>query len=103
MTMTAATGSSSPRRPGTPAALRAYASDVSAAAFADEMLRAGAPLPLSLPPPLQHQAYSAAGHLDRDVAHAGVVDRRGAHRGFDPSPRRLRRCAGTAPPPRPGA
>jgi len=67
---------------GGAAALRACASDVSAAAFADELLRAGALLPLSLPPRLQRPAcYSAgASATTSPTHHAGGRK----HRGFDP-------------------
>jgi len=70
------------RNAGGAAALRACASDVSAAAFADELLRAGALLPLSLPPRLQRPAcYSAgASAATSPTHHAGGRK----HRGFDP-------------------
>ncbi|PAN31268.1 hypothetical protein PAHAL_5G408200 [Panicum hallii] len=78
------------RNAGGAAALRACASDVSAAAFADELLRAGALLPLSLPPRLQRPAYSAGASAATSptsassaAAHAGGRGGR-KHRGFDP-------------------
>jgi hypothetical protein len=70
---------------GCGAALRACASDVSAAAFADELFRAGALLPLSLPPRLQRPAYSAgpASAATSPTASASCRSSR-KHRGFDP-------------------
>ncbi|KAG0537338.1 hypothetical protein BDA96_03G140600 [Sorghum bicolor] len=71
------------------AALRACASDVSAAAFADELFRAGALLPLSLPPRLQRPAYSAgasAATSPTATSSAASASFRSSrkHRGFDP-------------------
>jgi hypothetical protein len=60
---------------GGDAKLRACASDVSAAAFADELFRAGVLLPLRLPPRLQRPARSAATSPACRVA---------KHGGFDP-------------------
>ncbi|RCV23853.1 hypothetical protein SETIT_5G038100v2 [Setaria italica] len=77
-------------RGGGAAALRACASDVSAAAFADELFRAGALLPLSLPPRLQRPSYSAgasAAASPTSSAAAALATRGGGgrkHRGFDP-------------------
>lgn len=70
--------------------LRSCASDVSAAAFADELLRAGALLPLTLPPRLQRPSYSAgasAAASPTSSAAAALATRVGGrkqHRGFDP-------------------
>ena len=77
------------RNAGGAAALRACASDVSAAAFADELLRAGALLPLSLPPRLQRPAYSAgasAATSPTPASSAAGAHHAGGrkHRGFDP-------------------
>ncbi|CAD6231868.1 unnamed protein product [Miscanthus lutarioriparius] len=77
---------------GGAAALRACASDVSAASFADELFRAGALLPLSLPPRLQRPAaYSASAGasaatsptMSSSAASASCRSSR-KHRGFDP-------------------
>ncbi|GJN37992.1 hypothetical protein PR202_gb26998 [Eleusine coracana subsp. coracana] len=62
------------------AALRACASDVLAAAFADELFRAGALLPLRLPPRLQRPAARSAGAS----AATSPTCRTAKHRGFDP-------------------
>ncbi|KAF8724256.1 hypothetical protein HU200_021283 [Digitaria exilis] len=80
------------RKGGAAAALRACASDVSSAAFADELLRAGALLPLSLPPRLQRRpagCYSAGASAatsptpsSSSMVAAGSSSRK--HRGFDP-------------------
>ncbi|CAL4964122.1 unnamed protein product [Urochloa decumbens] len=84
---TAASAASRNGRGGA-AALRACASDVSAAAFADEFLRAGALLPLSLPPRLQRRpAYSAgtsAATSPTSSAAAAAQHASRKHRGFDP-------------------
>ncbi|GJN06332.1 hypothetical protein PR202_ga24052 [Eleusine coracana subsp. coracana] len=61
------------------AALRACASDVSAAAFADELFRAGVLLPLRLPPRLQRSAGASAATSPTCRTTAAVK-----HRGFDP-------------------
>ncbi|CAL4976783.1 unnamed protein product [Urochloa decumbens] len=73
-------------RGGGAAALRACASDVSAAAFADELLRAGALLPLSLPPRLQRRpAYSAGASAATSPTSSAAAQHAGRkHRGFDP-------------------
>ncbi|TVU03201.1 hypothetical protein EJB05_51260, partial [Eragrostis curvula] len=63
------------------AALRACASDVSSAAFADELFRAGALLPLRLPPRLQRPARSAGASAATSPTSSGC---RTKHRGFDP-------------------
>ncbi|CAL4957151.1 unnamed protein product [Urochloa decumbens] len=84
---TAAKASASARNGhGGAAALRACASDVSAAAFADELLRAGALLPLSLPPRLQRRpAYSAGASAATSPTSASAAQHAGRkHRGFDP-------------------
>jgi hypothetical protein len=64
---------------GGDAKLRACASDVSAAAFADELFRAGVLLPLRLPPRLQRPARSAGAS-----AATSPVCRAAKHGGFDP-------------------
>ncbi|KAJ1283370.1 hypothetical protein BS78_03G123300 [Paspalum vaginatum] len=66
------------------AALRACASDVSAAAFADELFRAGALMPLSLPPRLQRPAFSAGASAATSPTSSSSANSRRHHRGFDP-------------------
>ena len=94
------------RNAGGAAALRACASDVSAAAFADELLRAGALLPPSLPPRLQRPAYSAgasAATSPTPASSAAGAHHAGGrkHRGFDPfaaALEKVRRDGGAAAP-----
>ncbi|KAL6626355.1 hypothetical protein ACP70R_030081 [Stipagrostis hirtigluma subsp. patula] len=69
---------------GGDAALRACASDVSAA-FADELFRAGVLLPLRLPPRLQRPAYSAgASAATSPTSSVAAANRSRRHTGFDP-------------------
>ncbi|KAL6598835.1 hypothetical protein ACP70R_046095 [Stipagrostis hirtigluma subsp. patula] len=69
---------------GGDAALRACASDVSAA-FADELFRAGVLLPLRLPPRLQRPAYFAgASAATSPTSSAPAANRSRRHTGFDP-------------------
>ncbi|KAL6850432.1 hypothetical protein ACP4OV_021059 [Aristida adscensionis] len=68
---------------GGDAALRACASDVSAA-VADELFRAGALLPLRLPPRLQRPSYSAGTSAATSPTSSSAYRPSGKHRGFDP-------------------
>lgn len=80
------------------AALRACASDVSAAAFADELFRAGVLLPLRLPPRLQRPARSAGASAATSPTCRATATK---HRGFDPfaaALEKVRKDAGAAAP-----